>query len=145
MKSLDVRICIRGPVWRGQSLDVHRYRQPAVEMAAESVSSPPELTPLKTAIVVVQQESRFAIERGDVADLDLHPVERGALGHIAEHDTPGADLHHDENVDGREQRRVLRHEVAGEELVAVVLDEGAPLLPIIAGSWPHHVLTNRTG
>ncbi len=46
--------------------------------------------------------------------------------------------------DGREQHRILRHEVAGVELVAVVLDEGAPLLPIIE-SRPHHVPTNGAG
>ncbi len=79
---------------------------------------------------------------GDVADLDLHPVERGAFGHIAVHDTPRADLHHDKHVDDREQRGVLRHEVAGKEFVAVVLDERAPLLPITTWSSPRHVLAN---
>ena len=71
MKSLDVRIRIRGPVWCGQPLDVHRYRQPAVEMTAESVSSPPKLS--EHAVVVVQQETRLAIKRGDVADPECLP------------------------------------------------------------------------
>jgi hypothetical protein len=139
-KSLDMWIRIGGVERRGHPLDVHRARQPSALMTAESVSSPPELS--EDAVVVVQQKSRLAISRGDVAGLDLHPVDRGALCRVAEHDTPGADLHHDENVDGCEQRRVLRHEVASVELVTVVLDEGAPLLPIISRSPPHHVPTN---
>ncbi len=54
-------------------------------MAAEAVSEPTELP--ENAIVVVQKESRLAIERGNVADLNLHPAERGAFRHIAVHDT----------------------------------------------------------
>ncbi len=112
-------------------------------MTAKAVLASPKLT--ENAIVIVQKESRLAIECGDVEDLDLHPVERRAFGHIAVHDTPRADLHHDKHVDDREQRGVLRHEVAGKELVAVVLDERAPLLPIIAWLSPRHVLANGAG
>ncbi len=112
-------------------------------MAAEAVLASPELT--ENAIVVVQKESRLTIESSDVANLDLHPVERGAFGHIAVHDSPRADLHHDKHVDGGEQRGALRHEVAGKELVAVVLDESAPLLPITAGSSLRHVPANGAG
>ena len=92
----------------------------------------------------MEQKLRLAVEGGGVADLNLHPVERGAVGHVAMDDAACADLHHDEDVDRREQRRVLRHEIAGEEFVAVVLDEGSPLLTVITPPSADHVRADGT-
>ena len=78
----------------------------------------------------------------DFSDLHLDPLE-GRIGRYVEvGDATSADFHHDEHVDGRKHGGVLRHEVAREESVAMILNECAPCLPITAWSPRRHVLAN---
>ena len=66
-------------------------------------------------------------------------------GDIDMNDPPCVELHDHEYVDHGEERGVLRHEVACEDLVAVILEKCLPGLPIAWGSSFHHVLSDGTG
>ncbi len=85
------------------------------------------------------------VEGGEFKDLALDPRQRWVLGDIDMNDPPCIELHDHEYVDYGEKGSVLRHEVACEDLVAVVLEKR---LPSLLGAWGwsfHHVLSNRTG
>ena len=54
-------------------------------------------------------------------------------------------LHHDEDVNNREQDRMLSQKVASIDLLGVTLDESAPGLTTSWCSSAHHVFANRAG
>ena len=64
------------------------------------------------------------------------------VGHADVDDAPRLELHDDEHVEDCEKGSVLGHEVAGEDLSGVILDEGSPGLRTDSRA-SDHVLSNR--
>jgi hypothetical protein len=97
----------------------------------------------KDSVVVVQEKSWFLSPCGSLPELLFDPVEARVRRHVDEHDAARSDLHHDEDVHGREKRRGLRQEVDCKDLGCVVLDERPPGLTISRFAPRPHVLPER--
>ena len=148
VKSLDLGIGVGCPVRSRQASNIHDVGEPAIEAAAMAfrsgaglgISELPE-----DPIVVVQEKARLAVESRDTADLVFDPRKRRVVGDFDVDDAPRFELHDDEHVEDCEKGSVLGHEVAGEDLSSVILDEGSPGLWIESRASFGHIPSDRTG
>jgi hypothetical protein len=139
IEPFDVRRGIGCPVGDGDALDAHHVCQPQVEaatVAAAFLATSLAVTKLtEDPVVVVEQETRARIPHRCLTELLLHPGQPRAGGGVDEHDAPGSDLNHDEDVDNREEDRELGQEVDGEHLARVAV--GVALLRLLALAFGH--------
>jgi hypothetical protein len=122
---------IRTPGWDADDFD------------AGSLSHRSEV-PAELAVVVADQEPRPFAEGRRLAKLLRRPSVARRSGHADVHDLPGPVLHDEEREDGLEQHVVQLEEVAGPDIVRMVLKERLLGLSALFGRQrPLHVLLDR--
>jgi len=107
-------------------------------------SNAPSELPEDPVVVVDEEAGRSILSRG-FPDLLLDPRQRRVRRDVDMDDSPGADLHDDEDMNDGEEGRVLGEEVAGPDLLGVIVDEGAPGLLRPRWTTHDHVATNGAG
>jgi hypothetical protein len=93
----------------------------------------------------MNHEAGRAIPVCRFTDLLFHPGQRWGHSDVDMDDSPGADLHNEEDVGNREAGRVLGEEVACPKLLGVIANESPPPSLIATGHAPHHVAADGTG
>jgi hypothetical protein len=97
------------------------------------------------AIVVMDQVARAFAEACDRANLLLYPVEGRACCDVDQGDATRGDRHDDEDIHEIEPRSMLDQEIAGEDLLLVISNEGSPTVATPGATTANHVAPNCAG
>ena len=146
IEPFNVQRRVRRTIRDWDALNAHDFFEPKIEVTSVAKAFLTALLAImvlpENPVVVVNQETRNLAPGRDFPNLLLDPSQARASRHVDDYYLPRCNLHDDEDIDDREESRVLRQQVAGVDLPCVILDESAPGLTVSWFSSAHHMLAN---